>query len=136
MTSPNLESIRRNGYRGYETRYSAAADDELTQVGPGTPCGEYLRRYWHPVGISDELGSVPKSVRFFGEDLVLFRDAGGRIGLVHRRCPHRRASLEYIEVVDAATLRPVDVVDSAVVVLVAAWFGDVRLIDNRVLDDR
>lgn len=46
-----------------------------------------------------------------------------------------RASLEYIELVDAATLRPIERVDSAAVVLLAAWFGDVRLIDNRVLGD-
>ena len=46
-----------------------------------------------------------------------------------------RASLEYVEVVDVDTLRPVDRIDSAVVVLLAAWFGDVRLIDNRVLVD-
>lgn len=46
-----------------------------------------------------------------------------------------RASLEYIELVDAATLRPIDLIESTAVVLLAAWFGDVRLIDNRVLGD-
>jgi pantoate--beta-alanine ligase len=45
------------------------------------------------------------------------------------------ASIEYIEVVDAATLTDVSVIDSTVVVLLAAWFGGVRLIDNRVLGD-
>ena len=94
-TSPDLSAFRRGHYRGYDTRFSAEADDELTKVGPGTPCGEYLRRYWHPVAMSSELGEMPLAVRRFGEDLVLFRDQSNRVGLVHRRCPHRRASLEF-----------------------------------------
>ena len=93
-----LESLRRLGnsaYRGYGTRRSAGPDAELTRVGPGTPCGEYLRRFWHPVALSSELAELPVALRILGEDLVVFRDGEGRIGLVHRRCPHRRASLEY-----------------------------------------
>jgi nitrite reductase/ring-hydroxylating ferredoxin subunit len=82
-------------FQGYHVRYSAEADDELTRVGPGSPCGEYLRRFWHPVAISSELGEVPLALRILGEDLVLFRDRGGRVGLVHKRCPHRLASLEF-----------------------------------------
>lgn len=67
----------------------------LTQVGPGTPCGEMLRRYWWPVGFTQELisgKSVP--VRLLGEDLILFRDGSGRVGLLDERCPHRGASLQ------------------------------------------
>ncbi len=68
----------------------------LTEVGPGTPCGALLRRYWHPVAATCELpaGAV-KPVRLLGEDLVLFRDGGGRPGLLPRRCPHRGASLAH-----------------------------------------
>ena len=82
-------------YQGYGVRRSAGPDVELARVGPGTPCGEYLRRFWHPVALSSELADVPVALRILGEDLVVFRDGEGRIGLVHRRCPHRRASLEY-----------------------------------------
>jgi nitrite reductase/ring-hydroxylating ferredoxin subunit len=89
------EHLRSAGFRGYDVRFSAEADDELACVGPGTPCGEYLRRFWHPVAIASEVQSLPVALRILGEDLVLFRDRAGRFGLVHRRCPHRQASLEY-----------------------------------------
>ncbi len=82
-------------YGGYYQTWSGGHDEELTRTGPGTPCGEYLRRFWHPVAIASELGELPRALRILGEDLVLYRDGGGRIGLVHRRCPHRRASLEF-----------------------------------------
>ena len=82
-------------FNGYHQTWAGAPDRELTEVGPGTVCGEYLRRYWHPVSLSGELGDTPKLIRLLGEDLVLFRDLGGRIGLVHKKCPHRRASLEF-----------------------------------------
>lgn len=69
---------------------------QLTQVGPGTPMGEVLRRHWHPVAGIDELDRNPvKPVRLMGEDLVLFKDLSGRYGLVDRHCAHRRADLSY-----------------------------------------
>ncbi len=75
---------------------SAAENARLTQVGPGTPAGALLRRYWHPVASLDEMLERPtKRVRLLGEDLVLFRDRSGRFGLVDEHCPHRRASLFY-----------------------------------------
>jgi 5,5'-dehydrodivanillate O-demethylase len=68
----------------------------LTQVGPGTPMGELLRRYWHPIGGASELDDNPiKAIRLMGEDLVLYKDLGGRYGLLDRHCPHRRADLSY-----------------------------------------
>ena len=89
------EHLHSAGFRGYESRFSAEADDELTRVGPGTPCGDYLRRFWHPVAIASQVRDLPIALRILGEDLVLFRDGEGRFGLVHRRCPHRQASFEY-----------------------------------------
>src|SRR6185312_14508673 len=68
---------------------------ELTEVGRGTPMGELLRRYWHPIGLAEDASETPKMVRVLGEDLVLFRDRGGRPGLVYPRCAHRGASLFY-----------------------------------------
>src|ERR1700691_3767937 len=68
----------------------------LTQVGPGTPMGELLRRYWMPIAALSELEEQSvKPVRLLGEDLVLYRDLGGTLGLVDRHCPHRRADLSY-----------------------------------------
>ena len=82
-------------YSGYATHPSIASDDELTRVGPETLCGEYLRRYWHPVSLAGDLGEHPLATRILGEDLVLFKDQSGQLGLVHRHCPHRGASLEF-----------------------------------------
>ena len=58
--------------------------------------GELLRRYWHPVAAVAELDdALMKPLRLLGEDLVLFKDRGGRYGLIDRHCPHRRADLSY-----------------------------------------
>jgi phthalate 4,5-dioxygenase oxygenase subunit len=68
----------------------------LTQTAPGTPAGEYFRRYWLPALLASEVPAPdcpPVRVRLLGEDLVAFRDTGGRVGLVDEFCPHRRASL-------------------------------------------
>jgi phenylpropionate dioxygenase-like ring-hydroxylating dioxygenase large terminal subunit len=69
--------------------------EELTRVGPGTPMGELLRRYWHPVGLSGDAGATPRQVRLLGEDLILFRDGNGRPGLLYPRCAHRGTTLYY-----------------------------------------
>jgi nitrite reductase/ring-hydroxylating ferredoxin subunit len=72
-----------------------APDPLLTHVGPGTPCGELMRRYWQPVCLSKDLADLPKGVRILGEDLIAFRDGQGRAGLLFFRCSHRGTSLEY-----------------------------------------
>src|SRR2546425_379824 len=82
-------------YGAYLNREVPREDTELTHVGPGTPCGEYLRRYWHPVAHSQDLKDLPLPVTIMGEDLVLFRDLRGRVGLLQRHCSHRGASLEF-----------------------------------------
>ena len=106
---------------------SAAENQTLTQVGPGSDCGKWLRSFWFPIAISDnwegptaqlqlnepfvyddragtatsfgqEAGTFhgqPMAVRILGEDLVLYRDLGGTLGLMDRHCPHRSSSLEY-----------------------------------------
>src|SRR5436309_9279983 len=69
----------------------------LTRVGPGTPGGELLRRYWLPIAAAQELTdeSPTKFVRVLGEDLVLFKDKSGNVGLLQDHCAHRGASLLY-----------------------------------------
>jgi phenylpropionate dioxygenase-like ring-hydroxylating dioxygenase large terminal subunit len=73
-----------------------AQDNEImTRVGPGTPMGEVMRRYWLPMMYSWELevDGEPKRVRLLGENLVAYRTTDGRVGLVAEACPHRGASL-------------------------------------------
>ena len=82
-----------NAYQN--ARETLREDGELTHVGPGTPGGEYLRRFWHPIGFTKSLEDVPLRVRVMGEDLVLFRDKSGRIGLLVLNCSHRGTSLEF-----------------------------------------
>src|SRR5438034_4635749 len=69
----------------------------MTQVGPGTPGGDLLRRYWHPIAVAQELTdeNPTKFVRILGEDLVLWKDKSGNVGLIQDHCPHRGASLLY-----------------------------------------
>jgi nitrite reductase/ring-hydroxylating ferredoxin subunit len=75
-------------------------DKDLTSVERGTPGGELLRRYWQPVAVARDIADLPVAVRALGEDLVLFRSAGGGFGLVHPRCAHRGTSLLYGKVED------------------------------------
>ncbi len=74
----------------------------LIRVGPGTPAGELMRRYWQPAALSEELpqGGAPIPLRLFGEDLVLFRDDEGKPGLIGLHCAHRGADLSYGRVED------------------------------------
>jgi hypothetical protein len=60
-------------YGAYYHRDVPNEDEELTHVGPGTPCGEYLRRFWQPMALSKDLQELPRRVRILGEDLVVFR---------------------------------------------------------------
>jgi 5,5'-dehydrodivanillate O-demethylase len=70
--------------------------DTLTETGAGTRMGELLRRYWWPIaGESEFAHAATKPVRLLGEDLVLYKDLGGRFGLLDRHCRHRRADLSY-----------------------------------------
>lgn len=70
----------------------------LTRVGPGTPMGNLFRRYWLPVALTSEVATPdcpPVRVKILGEQLVIFRDSDGKLGLVDEFCPHRRVSLFY-----------------------------------------
>ncbi|MCD6044319.1 MAG: aromatic ring-hydroxylating dioxygenase subunit alpha [Burkholderiales bacterium] len=71
-------------------------NERMTRIGPGTPAGKLLRRYWQPVALTDEMqGERPvKPVRVFGENLVLFKQSNS-FGLIERHCAHRGADLAY-----------------------------------------
>src|SRR3954451_25470410 len=72
-------------------------NERLTRVGPGTPMGELLRRYWQPICAASELTDEQpkKRIRILGEDLVVYRDANGGYGLLGEHCSHRGTSLYY-----------------------------------------
>ena len=73
-------------------------NDLLTQTDAGTPMGAYFRRFWQPVALSEELSErdgPPVRANVLGEELVVFRDTEGRIGLVDAHCPHRGAGMFY-----------------------------------------
>jgi len=76
-------------------RPAPAYRKELTEVSAGSPMGELLRRYWHPIGLVSTFTSKPLQLRILGEELVAFRDGQGKPGLVYPRCAHRGASLYY-----------------------------------------
>ncbi len=79
-------------FGGYCHQIKPEDDPELTRTGPGTPCGEYFRKFWHPIGL---LTDLPLTVRILGEDPVVSRDKTGHVGVLHRHCSHQDTSLEY-----------------------------------------
>ena len=75
---------------------SVAANERLTRVGPGTPCGELMRRYWQPIAPLGWLDENPvRKVRVLCEDLTLYRDTKGGLGLIGERCLHRLVDMQY-----------------------------------------
>ena len=87
----NLEKT----YRGYNQAKKPEYDKLISHTDYGTPAGEYLRRYWQPVALSSEVTNTPLEIRILGEDLVIFKTTKNKIGLVHKHCTHRRASLVF-----------------------------------------
>ena len=73
---------------------SAEDNAALTRVGRGTPLGELMRRYWQPIaGVAELKNNPTKAIRLLGEDLVLFKDQRGQLGLIDASCAHRRVNL-------------------------------------------
>jgi phthalate 4,5-dioxygenase len=71
-------------------------NERLTRVGPGTPMGEMMRRYWHPIATSDQLphpDCAPLRSILLGEPFVVFRNTEGEVGVLDEFCMHRRVSL-------------------------------------------
>jgi phenylpropionate dioxygenase-like ring-hydroxylating dioxygenase large terminal subunit len=81
---------------------SKEQNDLITQTGPGTTGGKFLRSYWHPIATSEEMpiGGDPIPIRIMSEDLVLFRDPNDELGLIGKHCPHRGTDLSYGRVED------------------------------------
>lgn len=74
---------------------SSEENERLTRVGPGTPCDELMRRYWMPIAPHAQLLDDPvRKVRLLGEDLVLYKNRQGGLGLIGDRCLHRCVGLQ------------------------------------------
>ena len=82
-------------YSGYYHAEVPADDREFTRCGPGTPAGEYLRRFWHPVAYTHQINDLPIAIKIMCEELVLFKEKGGHFGLLELHCSHRGTSLEF-----------------------------------------
>ena len=65
-------------------------DHSLTAVEKGSAMGEVLRQVWQPIALSSEVDDLPKALRLFGEDLVVFKTKNGEVGILDRHCSRRR----------------------------------------------
>jgi nitrite reductase/ring-hydroxylating ferredoxin subunit len=92
MTGSGKEAL---AYQGYRTATEGRPETELVQCRRGTPGGEYLRRFWQPVAYLHEVAEGPLRARIMGEELVVFQDRSGAVGVLHLHCCHRGTSLEY-----------------------------------------
>ena len=92
--------------KALRTKLTKVTLADIPHIGPGTPAGEWFRRHWIVVGTAGDLYDIPQAVKVLGEDLVLFRDTNGEIGLIGQHCPHRGTSLEYGDIEDAGIRCP------------------------------
>jgi phthalate 4,5-dioxygenase oxygenase subunit len=70
----------------------------LCRIEGDAPMGQLMRRHWTPVCLIEEVNEpdgTPVKARVFGENLVVFRDSDGRVGVLDEACPHRGASLAF-----------------------------------------
>src|SRR6186997_1739591 len=77
---------------------TAEENNLLCRVEGNAPMGQLMRRHWIPACLSEEVtepDGAPVRTRLLGEDLVVFRDSDGRLGVLDEYCPHRRVSLAY-----------------------------------------
>jgi phthalate 4,5-dioxygenase oxygenase subunit len=77
---------------------SREQNELLCRVEGATPMGGIMRSHWLPVCLSEEVADpdgAPVRARLLGEDLVVFRDSSGTVGVLGEHCLHRRASLAY-----------------------------------------
>jgi nitrite reductase/ring-hydroxylating ferredoxin subunit len=94
-TSDNRAQFLKSPLDAYHHREVPPEDEELTHVGPGSPGGEYLRRFWQPIVFLEELKDVPLAIMVLGEELVVYKDKSDNVGCLELHCPHRGTSLEF-----------------------------------------
>ena len=86
-----------NIYKGYNQAKPVGYDKEISHTNFGTPGGEYLRRYWHPVALTSEVSTTPLQIKILGEDLVIFKTTKNKIGLVTAVNPDERYGILKID---------------------------------------
>ncbi len=73
-------------------------NDLLCRVEGDAPMGQIMRRHWIAACLAEEVAEpdgAPVRTRLLGENLIVFRDSKGRLGVVDEYCTHRRASLVF-----------------------------------------
>jgi phenylpropionate dioxygenase-like ring-hydroxylating dioxygenase large terminal subunit len=90
-----MRAAPRESHHGSKRRRETVVLSDIPHIGPGTPAGQWFRRYWLAVGTTEDLRDIPQRIKILGEELVLFRDRKGRPGLLALHCAHRGSSLEY-----------------------------------------
>jgi hypothetical protein len=77
-------TLPRGKFQGYALNRLAGLepDDDITRIGPGTPAGEYLRRFWMPIALTNMVGELALRLRRMGEDPMLYRNRAGELGLL------------------------------------------------------
>ena len=58
---------KKNNFRGYKQAQLPKSDEKISRTDIGTPCGEYLRQYWHPVALTSEVSTTPIKIRILGD---------------------------------------------------------------------
>ncbi len=98
--SINLSFLRINwqGQKQRNCRPMLTQDENelLCRVEGQAVMGQLMRRYWTPICLIEEVSEPdgkPVRARVLGEDLVVFRDTKGQVGVMDEYCPHRGASL-------------------------------------------
>lgn len=67
---------------------------DFAHIGPGTPAGRWLRRFWQPIYVAARLEpGWAKRVQVMGEYFTLYRGETGAAHVVADRCPHRKTQL-------------------------------------------
>ena len=121
-------------FQGYVKNQRPDPDPELTKVGPGTPCGEYLRLYWQPVCMTSEIPEDrPLRLRILGEDLVAFQDKSGRYGLLAANCSHRQ-HLTWNTALLKTWASAAATTDGATILMAPSWRHPVSLKGRRFLN--
>ena len=126
--------LPRGKYLGHARRDVPAEDSELTHVGPGTPCGEYMRRYWQPVAMTAEVTGLPQAIRRvlppLGNQFVYMLKMSSLVSVIGLMELTRRANELTVTEYRPLAIYTVLVVEYLVLILIVSYF--VRRLEHRM----